>query len=177
MKKHLKKEFENFIDSPIPSLMDNYKLRETSMWVKVFFYVPEKKSKLVGVDGRGIEEMYARSYPIGKVLNVGPDSDYSVGDFVKLRDSDFGLVVNPEYDRWTRLQESDADLMLKKVEAPIQYLDATQVREFLVKREVYPNFMILDIEYTNIPKSDEKIYSLDQVHVEAKIDNPRLLIS
>lgn len=176
MKTDLKKQFRNFINSQVPSLIKNYKLEEDEVLVRIFFYRPEKKTKLLLPDGGTTEDLFSRSYPIGKVLHSGEKSKYKEGQFIAMPSNDFGLQINPEWERHQALQRTDAPLDIKNQEEPPMYVDATEKRKSLYQKEFYVNPLSIDPDFRNIKRNEKHIYFFNDAHILCGIEDPEKFI-
>jgi hypothetical protein len=101
LQEKVNEKYVEFVNQPIDDLYNNHNFKGTTAIVKVFDYRPkEEESKIILLDGSSSASLNYRTFSIGKVMAVGPDSEYKPGDIVKLRDFDTSTIDNPRYEAW-----------------------------------------------------------------------------
>lgn len=111
--------FAGFKNGEIPGEVEAYNWKGTELLIEVFSFKPESELSLKVTHDR--DHMGNSVYlPIARVLANGPDSDYKVGDIVKLNDSDVTTVENPKYKDWVKNELSNSN-MKQKGDEPIRF--------------------------------------------------------
>lgn len=111
--------FESFNSKVVPVEVNAYEWEDSEVLIEVFSFQPEDELTLQ-VNGNG-ESLGNMVYlPIAKVLASGEGSKYSVGDVIKLRDSDVTTVENPDYREWVHNKLSKSNLK-QKGDEPVRY--------------------------------------------------------
>lgn len=117
--KTVNQEFEDFLNKPIDSKADNFRFNTNQVLIEVFNHIEYSTM----IDPR-TDKPYANkvNFPLAKVLNAGPDSEYKKGQIIKLRDYDTTYIKNPHYDAWVNnpLNKGNLD---KVGQAPPAYMD------------------------------------------------------
>ncbi len=114
--------FKKFIDRKLPKT-DHLEFLRDEIIVEVFSMF-KPYSGLIDVGGKN----YGRTvnFSIGRVIACGPESQYAVGDIVKLKDYDVATIPNPAYEAWANNPYSKSNATRVGQEPP-RYLDNLQM--------------------------------------------------
>lgn len=164
------KAFKEFLDKPIDRMYNNYEYKPKNCVIRVFDYRPEKDEDtgIILLDGTSSSSLNYRTFSIGKVLAVGPDSDYNVGDIVKLNDNDTATLDNPRYEAWVNNPHNNSNMNRVGNEPPksINNLMALNIKSIF---SVNP--MLIDR-----PEDDYVTFIFSDAKIQAKIKEPLKLI-
>lgn len=163
--KEIESAFEEFIDKHIPDTT-HFEFRGDEVIVEVFS-IFKPYAGLIDTGDRAMGRSI--NFSVGKVLAVGPVSDYKVGDIVKLKDFEVATIPNPAYEAWTNnpYSKSNAERVGKE---PPRYLDNLQLSYAQRIFRIHPLRMELS-------SSDRVTFKLNNPHIECRVSNITALFS
>lgn len=117
-------DFKSWVEKPFPKFLDNHDIKPHELIIRVYGFRPttEGPKLLLDQSGRTSDDLKHRTFSIARVLKAGPESGYSAGDFVKLRDFEVSSIENPDYSLWISNEYSKSNLR-KIGQEPDKYLN------------------------------------------------------
>ena len=103
-KKAVYEAFREFLKSPVPEQLKAYEFEKNDLVVEVFKFDFSKMSEEMFLIKPSAKNMlsYIRFFSFAKVLAVGPESKFKVGDIVKLNDSSVLSAESSKYVAWVK---------------------------------------------------------------------------
>lgn len=93
-----KEAYKEFLEREVHKDFENFEYKPQEVIISVF-YVDEGVDTTFNleINNEGDVNTVIRPYPIAKIMAVGADSEYKVGDIVKLEDYQAASMENPKY--------------------------------------------------------------------------------
>lgn len=163
-------QYKDFLNEPIDSMFKAYNFKGRTAVVKVFGYKPKKtKNSVLLMDGSSSSDRHYRTFSVGKVLATGPESEYSPGDIVKLRDWDTATMNNPRYEAWVNNPHNSSNMKKVGQEPP------TSINNLMAKFST--RIFSVNPLLVEKPEDDWITFELTDMELGAPIKNPMELIS
>lgn len=134
----LESKFKEFVaDDSYLKDYDAYEIVGSKILLRLFFYTQEKKSGLVGLDGKPIEEQdfKIKLYPIGKIIKLGTNvtegyNHLKAGDMVHVADELTNVSLNPAWIEWMEHRDERPKI---KTQQPAMFIgNITQWKQYIL---------------------------------------------
>lgn len=165
-------KYREFLEEPIPSIVDNYELRDMAVILKVFSYDPKTESAFtfeVGEEGSMVDMLTI--FSVAKVYAAGPESKYKKGDIVKMRDYEVASIENPAYSLYKEAMKE------RPLNAKVS--DKVKVPEKNINNLMYyfqdKIFVLNPIKKGNV-KTDYFIFQVSDANITNRIIDPYAFI-
>lgn len=169
--KDINEAFTKFLDTPIPKEIELYEITGQQVVIRVFDFTPNSDTKrkiLIDASGSTAEGTGYRSFPVAKVLAAGPDSSYTAGDIVKLRDFEVRTIPNPKYEAWSNNPYSKSN-MQKVGSEPQAVINNMRV---VFQQKMFSLRPLAE----HVSEEDYVTFKVADANLECKIKNPHGLL-
>ena len=165
------KQFDEFLDKPVPSEVEAYSWQGNDILIEVFRYMPEGVMDFDINDETSNKSNYERYFSFGKVLAASEKSEYNKGDIIKLSDVSSLTIESSSYKDWVKNPLSKSN-MKQKGKEPQRYI--TNIHSD------FGNYLFI-LNPLNLGKldshEDAPIYKIPDRLVECKVNDPSILMT